>query len=133
MVVGGVAMVLRELDPSDRAFIATTWGKSYRERSGVEPHIFEREHRKVIDRLLDVGRWAILASAEVPRTIYAWACAREDVLHYAYVVPELHGRGMMRLLLGHLGLWRDTIECSHRFSKPNTRFVWNPYSIGVCS
>ena len=127
----GVVMTIRDGEPGDVASVVCTWVDSYRDRSMVERVVYEREQRALANRMAVTATIKVLCDAVVSRTIYAWACSLGEVLHYVYVVPELRERGAAQLLLGHMNLWRDTVECSHRWTKPNRRFLWNPYTVGV--
>ncbi len=128
-------MAMRPLEATDTGFVATNWANSYRHRalkwSRVEPGVYEREQRKLIDRMLGAAEFSLLVNAEVPRTIYGWACATGRVLQYVYVVPELRKRGIARALCEQLEVWGERVVCSHRWTKKNPRIEWNPYAAGM--
>jgi len=128
----GVPMVLglRELEPHDRAFVASTWGRTCRARMGVSKAVFVREHPAFVDTCLGHGRTLVLCSATVPSTIFGWSCGEQSRLHYAYVVPELQHRGLGRVLIGAaLGAYPVCIETTHRWPWPSARFVFNPFRL----
>jgi hypothetical protein len=108
----------REMLPSDRGFVVSTWVKS----SG------KRNHWRVVDRILDGGaRVVVLATGGA---LHGWACTEGPVLHYAYVPPELRRIGLARRAIAEaLGSYPDVVPVSHKWPRKSTRFRFDPYLI----
>lgn len=130
MKAAGVEVMLRELRPSDRGFIATTWGRSYRDRAECSERVFREWHPRVIDRCLDTAETLVLASAAVPETVFAYAVGGPHLLHYAYSIPELRDRGLATTLLRKL-MGDGPYETTHRLPRPREGATFNPFRIGV--
>lgn len=132
--VADIPMLLRPMQPDDRAFVGSTWGKSYERFAPVCRAVYLAEHRRVIDRCLDDAATMVLAPEARPTTLFGWACGERGVLHWAYVVPELRKNGAAKLLVcavtgtSHAG----ALTISHRPPK-GCRAVWNPYVLGLAA
>ncbi len=123
LTVQGERMVMRAMCPSDRGFIASTWGKSYRERSRILGAAFRDLHPRMVDGCLARGEARIVASEHSPGTIFAWASGEPGLLHYAYVIPELRGHGIARALIlattgaGKREAFVGLVPLRHRYAK----------------
>ena len=131
VVVAGIRIPLRRWEPTDRAFIAVTWGLGDRAAGGAPEAVHREWHPKVVDRLLDTNGAVVACSERVPSTIYGWACGSERVLHYAHVVPELRGHGLGRALIAAATGGHDRIEVTHRWVRPPSWVTFNPYRLMV--
>jgi GNAT superfamily N-acetyltransferase len=128
---------MRELEAGDRPFVAATWGKSYApiaRKMGMLSSVFYAEHPRVVDATLERADVVVLCSQRVPSTIFGWACGEPGLLHWAYVVPELRGRGVgRRLIVAVTGVasTEAPLVISHRPARLSQRLVFNPYRIHV--
>lgn len=108
--IGGIRGVsLRGPLPEDRAFVLSSWHRSYRKSQwakALDPRVYDAGQQALI-----VNRWdgAIPSSRCVahpegdPLVILGWACAEGPVLHYVYVKGELRRAGLGRALVNALG------------------------------
>lgn len=132
-----VPMVARAMARADINYVRNSWFKNHRPSASVGRNMFARNHPSIIDEILDsdTASTVIATSEEAPDTIHAWACGEIDgPLHYAYVTPELRGRGIARELIKVvLGRYPNHIEVTHRFiGRPDSRrFTFNPYILRV--
>lgn len=119
----------------DRAYVASTWGGSYRDyaQAGAIPSPVTRRHRVLIDRLLDAHGALVACLPGREETIHAWVCAewigadgREvvgGILHYVYVAAVARESGVARALIRHaLGGYPERIVTSHPWPRKNARF-----------
>lgn len=112
--------------PEDRRFIVPTWVRSLASFQRVAPH--GRQWRAA-DRILDASDTCImvLASDHAASTIHAWAAATGDLLHYAYVPPELRREGLARrCITAVLGSYPESIGITHAWPFASARFHLQP-------
>ncbi len=94
----------------DRNFVASTWIKS--SRYGFATPREGRIAYHIVNALLETAP-RVLCIATDERTVHAWAAGHGDVLHFAYVAPELRCNGMARLLLREMFGERGPALLSH--------------------
>ena len=119
--------------PEDRRFVVPTWVRSLAmSRRGQCRTDTLRKYWSIVDRVLDDPdtRVMVAASDMAARTIHAWAAATGDVLHYAYVPPELRREGLARrVITAALGLYPDIVSTSHAWPFASSRFVRQPHPL----
>lgn len=117
-------MIIREMTARDRRYVVPTWAHGSR-YDGMH----RRDRFALVDRLLDAGaRCIVLATDE--RTVHAWACGDDDLLHYAYVPPELRGEGLARQAITALfGEYPERIYVTHEWPRASSRFRFAPYRL----
>lgn len=112
--------------PEDRRFVVPTWVRSLAmSRRGVDRSNTLRRYWAIVDRILDAKdtRVVVLATDTAARTLHAWAAATGDVLHYAYVPPELRSLGLARqAITAVLGGYPEHIAITHAWPFESTRF-----------
>lgn len=118
-------LAMRPMQSEDRAFVASTWVRSYRDAS--LPKAFLTGHSRVVDSLLSRVGATVLCAADEPSTLHGWACSEDHVLHYVYVPLELRKQGFARLLIPDAPL----VLVSHKWPFESRRFVFNPYLVGM--
>ncbi len=114
------------MSPRDRAYVACSWGGSYRSYSpeGAYPSRAPRRHRVVIDRALDEHGAILAVLPGALETVHAWVCAGDGILHYVYVAGAVRGHGVARALVRlALGDYPARIVTSHPWPRVNARFV----------
>jgi len=110
-------MIHRAMTPTDRRYVVPTWAQSASYEGLAKPKRFE-----LVDRILDAGATCIVLAND--RTVHAWACGSDGVLHYAYVPPELRGKGLARRLISLvLGSYPERIPITHSWPFASTRYV----------
>ena len=119
-------LMLRAMRPEDRRFVVPTWVRSLAaSRRGEQRRRTLRVYWGVVDRVLDAPgtRVVVMASDGAARTLHAWACATGDVLHYAYVPPELRHEGLARqAITAVLGSYPEHVATSHAWPFESARF-----------
>ncbi len=110
------------MQPSDRAYIASTWARG--SRYGLRT----REAFRFVNHLLDIANVVVLANG---RTVHAWAAGNSsDVLHYVYVPPELRGNGLAKHAITELlGDYPERIYVTHPWPRESSRFRYLPQLI----
>lgn len=105
---------------TDRRYVVPTWAQSAR-----YPRLSKAQRFRLVDVVLSRARVSVLASDA--RTVHAWACSSDDVLHYAYVPPELRGHGLARRAIEHvMGAYPDRVVVSHRWPYESSRYRHDP-------
>ncbi len=114
-------MTPRAMTDTDRRYVVPTWALSAK-YGGLE----RRDRFRLVDRLLDEGAPCIVLAHG--STVHAWACGAGDALHYAYVPPELRGKGLARRVISHvLGGYADCINVTHEWPGASRRFRFAPH------
>lgn len=106
---------------SDRRFVVPTWASSA--RYGMSRALSFR----LVDALL-CHRTRVLCIATDERTVHAWCAGHDDVMHYAYVAPELRRQGFARILVTRMFGGAGPAVLTHEAPKhlaPRARL--NPY------
>lgn len=122
---------IRDATPGDRAFIASTWIRSYADHSGVARSIYRQYQPALVDSLLDISNVRVACSPDTPTSIHAWVCGdvEKRLLHYVYCPLALRGNGLAKLVIADLFQgYPKSVECSHRWPSNNPRFLFNPYT-----
>jgi hypothetical protein len=105
--------VIRLLRPSDRAFVANSWLRSYEGVPEMPRPRYWQTYSAIVDGILDRCPVTVLCNPEDEGQILAWACHASDpaVLHYVYVKAafrDARGTGeqprLAMAILEHLGL-----------------------------
>lgn len=114
-------MTPREMAASDRPFVVSTWGNSSSYKG-----MRRRQRFALVDRVLDAGA-PVIVLANGP-TIHAWACGRDGVLHFAYLPPELRGKGLgAKAIALAVGGYFERINVTHEWPGESRRFRYTPH------
>ncbi len=103
-------IVIRQYEPqSDKAFIASSWLKSYKGESsfaaGIPTALFFQMHGELVNRILDKHSTVTLVAAckEDRDVIIGYAVYEKigshEVIHYVYVKRAFNGLGICKMLL----------------------------------
>lgn len=101
-----------------RGYVVGTWSNG--QRYGMRVSTAKR----LVNRVLDSdARVIVFANG---RTVHAWACGEgANILHYAYVPPELRKNGFLRKLVTSLfGEYPDCIRTTHPWPWPSGRYQY---------
>jgi len=133
---GLAEVALRPMVAGDRAFVLSTWIRSYAERVRgiVRRDVYLAHEPALVERLLASSRALVACSASHEATIHGWCVVAPSsrVLHYAYTPPELRRLGLAReLIRAAFGTYPTRLETSHRWPWASPRFVFVPYHAGV--
>jgi hypothetical protein len=124
----GEPLAIRGYEPGDRSFVLSTWVQSGRLTSHTSRDVYLAHEPRLAERLVRECPVLVLCSPRRTSTILAWACIDGDVLHFAYVVPELRRRGVLKaLVVAARGEYPARVDCSHRLPFGSARFRFNPY------
>lgn len=122
----------RLMRAADRRFVAPTWVRSFAS-AGAWPHAATlANHWAVVDAILEAPttRVAVLCTGDDGDALHGWAAVdtAAGALHWAYVPPELRGRGYARLAVSAaLGDYPRALEITHPLAQMPTRLRLNPY------
>lgn len=97
----------RQSRDDDRAFILSTWLRSYKGRGmsyGVDADAYYAGERIVAERLLDAYGATIACADDDDDVIYGWVVADGQIVHYGYVKRELRHAGLEECLLSEAGV-----------------------------
>lgn len=125
----GLELPIRGATELDRAFILSTWVKSYSQflRKWLSPALVEEEVRQA-----EVlwNKATVLGMPDDEFTVLAWVCASAATLHYVYVPPELRNKGIARALIQHA--CGPTFQHGRPwpFKGKVTGGTYNPYLLG---
>lgn len=126
--IGGVELWLRQATEDDRARVTRDWIMSYAGRTRCDNVTYNREQRRVVERLYPHVSVLGRGGSEV----HAWVCAEPGLVHYVYVPAELRRLGFAKALVRAVAGERG--EHTHR--RPSGLsgfggFTFNPYRIGL--
>lgn len=96
------ALVLREMRPSELAFVKDSWIRSYGKYvpHGVDGGLWLLGHRRVVSALLDRSTVLIAAHVETPHEIAGWICSQDPhYIHWVCVKHHLRGFGVASYLM----------------------------------
>lgn len=100
LLIHDIPIAFRPATIGDASFVISTWLKSEMLLRAMPRARYERWRRPVIERHVDRDSVLVACSAEVPRTIYGWACHDgPHVVLYAYVVFGMRGAGLGHALV----------------------------------
>lgn len=114
-------IVVGPMRPSERAFVATSWLRSYEhaELHHLSRGAYWRHFGALVDSLLDAGRVTVARNSEDETQALGFVCASgDDALHYVYVKWLMRDRpGQAPLyvgarLLGESGVDLRRLRCS---------------------
>jgi hypothetical protein len=97
----------RSYSDRDRAFILSTWLRSYKGRGmgfGVSADTYYAGQRIVCERLLDSHGATVAVADDDDDVIYGWVVTDGQIVHYGYVKKELRNCGMEEELLSAAGV-----------------------------
>jgi hypothetical protein len=83
--------MIRNMLPSDRPFVASSWLQSYRDAAGMSMADSKRWYQPLVDGLLDSAITYVACNPEDESHIFGWLCMASEaqagvmVLHYTYV------------------------------------------------
>jgi hypothetical protein len=121
-------MPTREMTPTDRRFVVPTWARSARYGISVP------EQFRLVDRVIDGGA-SVLVMATDERTVHAWIAYDDDVMHYAYVAPELRGMKLASSLIALAFDNKGPASITHApyflASRQLAKTKFNPYLLAV--
>jgi len=134
------SLPIRQATPQDKAFILSTWIRSYAQAvrrtrvavgtesiQSIPQEVYLREEPIIAESLwmqcLVVGS----SSASDEYTIHAWVCGSSGKLYHCYVPPELRGKGIAKALISHL--CGTTLQYARPwpFSRVPNGWSFNPY------
>lgn len=106
------------MQPEHRGYVCSTWARGQRLGLRIGPAF------RLVNRIIDSSTVLVLAHGP---TVHAWACGDGELLHYAYVPPELRGRGLTRQLVTALcGSYPEHIRVTHPWPGKSDRFQYVP-------
>lgn len=118
------AFVLRAAEPTDLAFIASSWRRNYdsaentRCPGGIAEYI--ETQGAVIDQCLRSSNVVVACPPERREQILGWMCWRGGpVIHYVYVKPYYRGAGIGARLLGAAINQARTVYVTHAWRRPH--------------
>lgn len=94
----------RDMRPSDIGFVKSSWILSFARSKyarGVGA-VFGREHRPVVEYLLDTAEVTVACDVQNPDVILGWMCHHDDMVHYIVAKRTLHRAGLSKHLLADL-------------------------------
>jgi hypothetical protein len=97
----------RDSRDEDRAFILSTWMRSYKGRGmsgGVDAAAYYAGQRVVAERLLDAHGATIACADDDDDVIYGWVISDGQIIHYGYIKRELRNCGLEECLLSEAGV-----------------------------
>lgn len=102
-----MSLILRPIQAGDHAYIVDTWCRTYHAHATVylgwiRCQDFVDQYRPTVMRLMKAGFVRVLCCDDDESTIVAWACVRENLLHYIHVREDWRGEGHARKLLEDL-------------------------------
>lgn len=104
-----------------RGYVCSTWARGQRLGLRTGPAF------RLVNRIIDASTVLVIAAGP---TVHAWACGDGDVLHYAYVPPELRERGMAReLITALLGSYPERIRVTHPWPVKSDRYQYVPHGL----
>ena len=80
--------MIRLMKPSDRAFVANSWLRSYewsRDSGGLSRQAYWQSHGPMVDAILDRSRVDVFCDPEDEWHVLGWVCYEPEVLHFVYV------------------------------------------------
>lgn len=118
------AFVLRAAEPTDLAFIASSWRRNYdsaentRCPGGIAEYI--ETQGAVIDQCLASSNVTVACPPERTEQILGWCCYRHGpVVHYIYVKPYYRRAGIGRALLKYVVDVSRTVYITHAWRRPH--------------
>lgn len=132
ILLAGQKLWLVPAEKTDRAFVISTWVKSYlptaRKKLAVEDAVYFDNHPKIAERLWD--RAMVLRDEDDGSAIMAYVVVDENsVVHYIYIVPELRGMGLVDVLIKAVVGAETPVIVSHRWPyKDRANWQYNPYA-----
>jgi GNAT superfamily N-acetyltransferase len=134
--MSALPVVFRESKPEDRAFIYSSWLRSYRDSEfarSLSTDIYFHGHRQVLERILDRATTIVACDPEDPDHIYGWLCHEmgyPPILHYVYVKHPYRGMGLGKQLFAAFdqGGKFDYTHQGRLSEKLKERGTFNPYS-----
>lgn len=105
--IAGETVVLRGYEDEDLNFILATWIRS--ERDHMKFHWRLQRHRApAIYWVVQNAKFVVACSPKVRSTIFGWVCYTEEptrnVPHWAYVVHDLRGNGLLKIMAREIGV-----------------------------
>lgn len=129
-MLGIKGVAYRLADETDRAFVISSWLRSYRRSlwaRELDPRAYDGGQVGLIERL-----WPMTQVAHPegdPLTILGWACGDSNVLHYAYVKGELRRAGLGAALVGIIGQPKIYTHRTPLGESITRGMLYNPYLI----
>lgn len=109
------------MQPEHRGYVCSTWARGQRLGLRIGPAF------RIVNRIVDASTVLVLASGP---TVHAWACGDAELLHYAYVPPELRQRGLARqLITAVLGGYPARIRVTHPWPIASDRYQYVPHGL----
>ena len=105
-------VLIRDMLPSDRNFVAATWIKGLRvgnpDFKVIPKEMYFDHYNKVIKQVLDRARTRVSVLKDEPDVILAWAVTEKNILHYCYCKPAWRRLGLVKRMVPSA-----TNTCSH--------------------
>lgn len=121
----GTTLLLVKADPSCRAYVISTWVRSYwTKRPGIKASIFHEYEPRMVERMFDSGMCWVLKVDKDDNTVHGWICGKPGLLHWAHIPPELRGNGLFRAMVASVCQSKRP-QCS----RVQDKFPWNPYRV----
>lgn len=129
-------IIIRDYEPTfDGPFIFDSWRRSYIGQSPFTQFIprkeFDREHSKVISKLIERSTPRIAVKTEDPDVIVGYIVFEPNILHYVYVKEAFRGFGMCRKLIYDSKLIEGARATHLTMRGKNiisqSKFIYSPY------
>lgn len=137
---------LRRIKPKDRAFIFSSWLRSFRDApfaKNISNTIYFEHHHELIERLLDESEVIIACDKNDPDTICGFICAQMIdgifTIHYIYTKHTYRRLGIGEYLLNAFEHDTQSLGCYTHHNKIANKLaakynlVYHPYLMAVMS
>lgn len=132
-------ILIRKFKEEDKAFIMSTWLRSYKHNSfftkKLTNTVYYKYHHDIINRILARADILIACDTQSPETIFGYAVFEEPgIVHYAYVKKAFRGMGIFSKLIEPLkGLdiifTHYTDHCNKLVENANLKLTYIPYLV----
>lgn len=123
-------LITRRATGADKAFIFSSWLKSYRTTMGDVPAaLYYAGQHDIIDRILGQCDAQVLASREDEATVIGWIVTSDQWIHYLYIKQQFRRMGLARVLVDDPERWlgySHKVRLLRQLPLPKT-WAFNPY------
>jgi len=132
------AIDLREVRPTDQAFVRSSWLRSYRSaKPGIRTSVYFNGHKQVVDGILaDAETYVLYAVPQGEDAIVGWVTFNmttpKPTLHYVYVKGAYRNLGLSKVLIEKAGCthgcrYTHKTELGTARLRPTEDWVYDPY------